>query len=112
MPWQPMHIAVLASSNLGSAGAAAAGLAFAAGADAAGAWASTEPVTQATARAKSVVNNLFILRAQSGERLSSRNQHSIISGAIRALSHPNAHEVPRLPELRRHARPDARGERG
>ena len=26
------------------------------------------PVTQATARAKSVVNNLFILRAQSGER--------------------------------------------
>jgi hypothetical protein len=47
---------------LGCAGACAAA--------GAGACAMASPVTQATAAAKSMVNNVFILRAQSGERLS------------------------------------------
>src|SRR3954471_24151774 len=71
-------MAVLASSDLGLArwaaggagatcaeGAAAAGIGVPAGADAAGACARARLVAQATDRAKSVFNNLFILRAQS-----------------------------------------------
>src|SRR6476469_7011902 len=72
MLWQPKHMAVLASRVFAPCGAAGAGWAAAAGAavgaDAAGACACADKVTEATARAKSVVNNLFILRAQSGER--------------------------------------------
>ena len=58
----------LASSDLASPAARAGGRCRPAAGAAAGAWACAKPVTQATARAKSVVNNLFILRAQSGER--------------------------------------------
>jgi hypothetical protein len=77
MPWHPIHAATLASIDLEppDAGAAAAfcwaGAWAAAGAFAgagACACACAKPVTEATAMAKSMVNNLVILRAQSGER--------------------------------------------
>jgi len=55
----------LACSDAGLDGSAAGLDAAAAGAEAAGAWAWANPVADATSRAKSVVNNLFILRAQS-----------------------------------------------
>src|SRR6185369_16052299 len=76
MPWQPTHAAILASIDLAppTAGAAAPFFGCAA-ACVAGAWAAEEAgacacaklVTQATVRAKSVINNLVILRAQLGE---------------------------------------------
>src|ERR1700761_7487925 len=50
MPWQPMHMAIFLEP------ASALPVIF---------WAWAESVTQATARAHTVVNNLFILRAQS-----------------------------------------------
>ncbi len=68
MAWQPTHMAILASRDLALAGVAGAPLAAGAGAAGADAWAYDDTVTEATARAKSVVNNLFILRAQLSER--------------------------------------------
>src|SRR3954465_13963017 len=115
MLWQPKHMAVFASSDLGLAGCAggtaaagaAAGERAAAGAEAAGACARARLVAQATDRAKSVFNNLFILRAQSdgGQFLSinRRLYRGLPAAYFVNLSFPDSDEVPRLPELRCHA---------
>src|SRR5690606_6576658 len=95
MPWQPMHMATLASTALALVGAAAA--AGAAGAEAAGACAWVSVVTQATPRAKSVVNNLFILRAQSQQEEVRFDQPAIISRAPAAspqCPHPRTSPYP------------------
>jgi hypothetical protein len=73
MPWQPTQAATFASIDFAPPAAGvppALGCAGACAAAGAGACAMASPVTQATAAAKSMVNNVFILRAQSGERLS------------------------------------------
>src|SRR5947199_3548161 len=96
MLWQPMHMAVLASRVFSPA---------------AGAWACTEAVTQATARAKSVENRLFILRSQLGAEFGLLQAVNYIRRLSRAIPR-RLHEVPRHTELRRHPGPDAGRERG
>src|SRR6185369_6689213 len=116
MPWQPTHAATLASIDLATvaAGAAAAFFCWAAAcvagalaAEEAGAGACAKLVTQATARAKSVVNNLVILRAQLGEGSFFQSTFEYIRRPCVPLPSNTIHEVPRLTKLRRHARPDA-----
>src|SRR5690349_10953058 len=109
MLWQPRHMAILACSDAGLEGSADLDAA-AAGAEAAGVWACANPVADATSRAKSVVNNLFILRAQSTSVRYS-NQPAIIGPHLSGPDVAPSHEIPRLAELRRHAGPDAGGQR-
>jgi predicted ATPase with chaperone activity len=94
-----MHMATLASIDLAPAGAALAA-AGAAGleAPAAGAlaWACAAVVAQATARVKSVVNNLFILRAQSDQKVRFRINRRLYRAVSGAPSPAHSHEVPRL----------------
>src|SRR6478735_6387366 len=93
MPWQPMHMATLASMDLapgaaaGLAAATGAGAAAAAGAEAGAVCAGATVVAQATMRPKTVVNNLFILRAQSGEKSVSINRR-LYRGLPRHPSRP------------------------
>src|SRR4051812_16802664 len=102
MLWHPMHIATRASTDFILSAGCAAGAAGAAALVAAGAWASAGAVAQATASAKSAENRFFILGAEL--------LVDYIGGHPPLFPAPT-HEVPRLPELRRDAGPDARRQR-
>src|SRR3954447_23417739 len=98
IPWQPTHIATFASSDFGLAGipagwppeaVAAVAPGAPAGAVAGGVCVTARLAAQATQRAKSVVHNLFILRAPSGEGHFFSINGRLWGGAPRRPSPPN-----------------------